>query len=209
MEKKRLRTDGRDGLSQVFRGGIVKRYKVKDLMVPRSEYAVISQDARLYDAALALEKTQQEFDQSRYSHRAILVEDQHHAIVGKLGQLDVLRALEPKYEEMRSDAPAMMRFGFSKRFLLSLLETYELFNKPMDDLCKKAGQEKVARYMHRPTEGEYIDESDSLDKAIHLLIIGHHQSLLVTRDDVIVGLLRLTDVFAAVFGAMKTCGLSK
>lgn len=187
----------------------MKRYKVKDLMVPRSEYAVIPQDACLYDAALALEKAQKVFDQSRYRHRAILVEDHHHTIVGKLGQLDVLRALEPKYEEMRSDAPAMMRFGFSKRFLLSLVETYELFSKPMDDLCKKAGQEKVSKYMHRPTEGESIDEGDSLDKAIHLLIIGHHQSLLVTRDQEIVGLLRLTDVFAAVFNAMKTCSLSK
>ncbi|RJQ74498.1 MAG: CBS domain-containing protein [Desulfobacteraceae bacterium] len=185
----------------------MKRHKIKDLMVPRSEYAVISQDASIYEAVLSLEKAQQAFDQSRYHHRAILVEDKHHKIVGKLGQLDVLRAMEPKYEEMKSDAPGMMRYGFSKRFLLSLLETYELFNKPMDDICKKAGHEKVSKYMHRPTEGEYIEEDESLDKAIHLLIIGHHQSLLVTRKDEIVGLLRLTDVFAAVFHAMKECGL--
>jgi hypothetical protein len=29
--------------------------------------------------------------------------------------------------------------------------------------------------------------------------MGHHQSLLVKRDDTIVGILRLTDVFSAVF----------
>jgi signal-transduction protein with cAMP-binding, CBS, and nucleotidyltransferase domain len=38
-----------------------------------------------------------------------------------------------------------------------------------------------------------------LDEAIHHLIMGHHQSLLVKRDDQIVGILRLTDVFSAVF----------
>jgi CBS domain-containing protein len=185
----------------------MKNFKVKDLMVPRSEYAVISEEASIHEAVLALEKAQQEFDQTRYRHRAILVEDKNHRIVGKLGQLDILRSLEPKYQEMRTDTPGMAKYGFSKKFLLSMLETYQLFNKPMEDLCKKAGQEKVIKYMHRPTEGEYIDESDSLDKAIHLLVVGHHQSLLVTRKEEIVGLLRLTDVFAAVFHAMKECAV--
>jgi len=184
---------------------MVKSYKVKDLMVHRSEYAVISEDANLYEAVLALEKAQQAFDQTRYQHRAILVEDKDRKIVGKLGQLDILRALEPKYEEMKSDMPGMAKYGFSKKFLLSMLETYGLFGQPLDDICKKAGQEMVAKYMHRPTEGEYINEADSMDKAIHLLVVGHHQSLLVTKDEEIVGLLRLTDVFAAVFHTMKTC----
>jgi CBS domain-containing protein len=185
----------------------MKKFKIKDLMVPRSQYAVISEDASIYEAILALEKAQQAYDQSRYRHRAILVEDKDHKIVGKLGQLDVLRALEPRYDEMRKDTPGMMRYGFSKRFLMSLLESYELFNKPMEDICRKGGQEKVSRYMHRPTEGEYIGETESLDKAIHLLIVGHHQSLLVTRGEEIIGILRLTDTFAAVCQNMKECQL--
>ena len=48
-------------------------------------------------------------------------------------------------------------------------------------------------------------EDASLDEAIHQLIMGHHQSLLVTRGEKIVGVLRLTDVFAAVFHTMKEC----
>lgn len=183
----------------------MKRYKVKDLMVPRSEYAVIAEDVSMYDAVVALEKAQRQFDQTRYRHRAILVEDRAHRIVGKLGQLDVLRSLEPKYEEMKSQTPGLDKFGFSKKFMLSMLETYQLFNQPMDDICNKAAQETVAKYMHRPTEGEYIDQDASLDQAIHLLILGHHQSLLVTSGEEIIGILRLTDVFAAVYHAMKTC----
>ena len=183
----------------------MKNYLVKDLMVPREEYAIIDEDANIYEAILALEKAQQDFDQTKYRHRAILVENKEGRIVGKLGQLDVLRSLEPKYEEMSADTPGIAKYGFSRKFLLSMLETYNLFDEPLDDICMKAGMEKVAKYMHRPTEGEFIDENDSLDKAIHLLVVGHHQSLLVKRGERIAGLLRMTDVFAAVFHTMKDC----
>jgi CBS-domain-containing membrane protein len=60
--------------------------------------------------------------------------------------------------------------------------------------------------MHTPTEGEYVRQDASLDVAIHQLIIGQHQSLLVTdKAGEIVGILRLTDVFAAVFHKLKEC----
>jgi predicted transcriptional regulator len=186
----------------------MKHYKVKDLMVPISEYAIIREDARIYDAVLALEKAQQAFDQTRYMHRGVLVEDKNGHIVGKLGQMDVLRALEPKYVQMKSDQAGMMKYGFSKEFLLSLLDTYQMFDKPMDDICKKAGMEKVNKYMHRPTEGEYVAHDDTMDRAIHLLVTGHHQSLLVTKNKDIAGILRLTDVFASVFHTMKACDFS-
>ena len=186
----------------------MKNFLVKDLMVPRDEYAVISEDANIYEAVLTLEKAQQDYDQTKYRHRGILVENKEGRIVGKLGQLDVLRALEPKYQEMDADTPGIAKYGFSKKFLLSMLDTYNLFDQPLDDLCRKAGLEKVVNYMHRPTEGEFINEDDSLDKAIHLLVVGHHQSLLVKRGDRIAGMLRLTDVFAAVFHSMKECGFN-
>ncbi len=37
--------------------------------------------------------------------------------------------------------------------------------------------------MYVPTEGEYIKEDVTLDDAIHLLVLGDYQSLLVTKDD--------------------------
>ena len=76
--------------------------KVKDLMVPLDEYGTVSQDDCLYEAVLALEKAQEDLDRERYMylHRAILVFDDTRKIVGKVSQLDILRALEPKYQEM-------------------------------------------------------------------------------------------------------------
>ena len=182
----------------------MKNYFVKELMVPLSEYAVIEAEATIFEAVMALEKAQAEFDHSRYRHRAVLVSDRDGKIVGKLGQLDLLRALEPKYNEMKTST-GVTRFGFSRKFLLSMLEQYNLFDLPFNDLCRKAADQKVSRYMHQPTEGEFIEADASLDKAVHLLVVGQHQSLLVMESERIVGILRLTDVFAAVFHAMKTC----
>jgi CBS domain-containing protein len=182
----------------------MKSYVVQDLMVPLSEYAVIDAEATIYEAVLALEKAQMDFDHTRYRHRAVLVQDRQGNIVGKLGQLDLLRSLEPKYDEMKTST-GVTRFGFSRKFLLSMLEHYNLFDQPFNDLCRKAADQQVSRYMHQPTEGEFIEADASLDKAIHLLVVGQHQSLLVMAKGRIVGILRLTDVFAAVFHAIKAC----
>ena len=184
----------------------MKSYTVKDLMVPLSEYATVSEDATLYDAVLALEEAQEKFEDkhTRYRHRAILILDKDGQVIGKVSQLDALRALEPKYQDM-IQGHGSQRFGFTKKFMRSMLEDYSLFANPLDDICRKAGEQPVKKFMHTPTEGEYVSENATLEVAIHQLIMGHHQSLLVTRDKKILGILRLTDVFAVVFHKMKEC----
>ncbi len=179
-------------------------YTIKDLMIPISEYATVSEDATLFEAVLSLEKAQAEFDHTRYRHRAVLVLDAQGAVIGKLSQLDALRALEPKYAEMQS-GDSLARLGFSRKFMKSMMEHYKLFDRPLKDICKTAATAKVRDFMHALTEGEYVEESAALDEAIHQLVLGNHQSLLVTRDKDIIGILRLTDVFAAIFHTMKEC----
>jgi CBS-domain-containing membrane protein len=130
--------------------------------------------------------------------------DKDGNVIGKLSQLDVLRALEPKYQEM-IQGEGLHKFGFSKEYEKSIFEDYKLFADPLDDICRKAGDKNVKEFMYTPTEGEYVSEDATLAVAIHQLIVGHHQSLLVARDKQIVGILRLTDVFAAIFHKMKQC----
>jgi CBS domain-containing protein len=184
----------------------VKTYSVNDLMVPLSEYATVYEGATLYEAVLSLEKAQEKFEDrhTRYRHRAVLVLDKDQKVIGKLSQLDVLRALEPKYENM-IEGKGSHRFGFTKQFMKSIMEDYHLFANPLEDICRKAGEQNVQKFMRVPAEGEYISAEATLDEAIHLLIMGSHQSLLVTHGESIVGILRLTDVFAAIFHTMKEC----
>ena len=184
----------------------MKSYTVNELMVPLSEYATVSEDATLYEAVLALEKAQENFEDkhTRYRHRAILILDKNGKVVGKISQMDLLKALEPKYQSM-IEGRGPQRFGFTKQFMKSMLQEYHLFADPLEDICRKAGEKNVKEFMYTPSEGEYVTENATLGEAIHQLIMGHHQSLLVTRDEKIVGILRLTDVFAAIFHKMKEC----
>ena len=184
----------------------MKTIAIKDLMVPLEEYATVSEDATLFEAVSALESAQEALDRERYLylHRAVLVYDKNNNIVGKISQLDILKALEPKYEDL-GDIGRLSRSGFSPRFLKTMLKQESLWESPLRDICRKAGSFKVKTFMYTPTEGEYVAEDASLDEAIHLLVMGHHQSLLVTRGKEIIGILRLTDVFAEVFQIMRTC----
>jgi CBS domain-containing protein len=179
---------------------------VKDVMVPLEEYATVDEEATLYDAVMALEKVQQVFDRSihKYLHRAVLVLDKDKKVVGKISQLDVLRALEPKYREI-GDPGKLSRTGFSPQFMKSMLQQFALWDRPLSQICSKGAKIKVKEFMYTPTEGEYIDEKASLGEAIHQLVMGHHQSLLVTGEKSIVGILRLTDVFMTVFEEMRAC----
>ncbi len=184
----------------------MKKKLVKELMVPLAKYATVSQEGTLFEAVMALEQAQEKFDQSRYRHRAVLVYNNEGDIVGKVSQLDVLRALEPKYKAM--DIPgSLSRFGLTKRFQETMLEQLRFWDKPMDDICRKAARIKVKEFMYTPGEGEYINEDETMDRAINQLVMGHHQSLLVLKDDKIVGILRKTDVFIEIVRAMKACEL--
>jgi len=178
---------------------------VRDVMVPLEEYATVSADSTLFEAVVALERCLAAWDPNRHRHRAILVFDEKKRVVGKLSHLDVLQALEPKYQEI-GDTSKLSRAGFSPEFLRSMLEKFALWDKPLADICGKAARMKVGQIMYTPTEGEYVDEGASLTEAIHQLVMGHHQSLLVTRKGDIVGILRLTDVFREISELIKTCG---
>jgi len=184
----------------------MKTIPVSDLMVPLAEYATVSEEATLYEAAMALEEAQNRLDRDKYLylHRAVLVYDENNKIVGKVSQLDALKALEPKYDEM-GDAGRLSRAGFSPEFLKSIMEKSALWEHPLRDVCSKAAKLKVKKFMYTPTEGEFVQATATLDEAIHLLVMGNHQSLLVTEGEDIVGVLRVSDVFAEVFHIMKSC----
>lgn len=180
----------------------MKNYCVKDMMVPISEYATVSEDATLFESVLALEKAQEGFQQSRYSHRAVLILDKNKRVVGRLSQMDFLHALEPRDANL-DQIRKFKQFGFSRKAVSLQQEEYLKSSPPILDVYSKAAKLKVTDFMQRPTEGEYVDENTSVDNALHQLTSGSNLSLLATRGTHIVGVLRLADVFSAVFNAMK------
>lgn len=128
----------------------MRRLKVRDIMVPLSEYTTLPQDATLQDAVTTLRRVKRRYEEMRDGHRAILI---------------------------------------------------------VDEICRKRRNVKVRQIMYAPTEGEYVRANESLDVAIHQLGVGRHQSLLVTEDNRIVGILRLTDIFDVVHDAVEECDM--
>jgi len=188
----------------VHKGVFMQTIQVKELMVPLAEYATVSEEATLGEAVSALEKAQQSVEANREKYRAVLVLDKTGRVVGKLDQWTVLWSLEPSYKTM-GNLRETSRYGFSPNFLKSMIDSYDLWRKPLEGLCRNAAQMKVKEMMHTPTESELVRENDSLDAAIHLLVMGRHQSLIVTRGEDIVGVLRLNDVFNKICDAIKAC----
>lgn len=181
---------------------------VKDLMVPISEYATVKVGTSLLEATLALETAQEAFTTNKYQHRAILVLDENNKVVGKIGQLRILKAVETRFD-LENEVENLSNFRFSEKYMASQLENARiqgpiLKNEPL----RVAAEKKVEEFMQKPTPGEFVDEESSLDIAIHKLVAGTHLSLLVTRDEEIVGILRIADVFAAVFHKMRSAGVA-
>jgi CBS domain-containing protein len=176
---------------------------VKDLMIPLEDYATVSQEATLYEAVIALEAIQMRSHHHQYAHRAVLVLDKDSQVVGKLSQWDLIKALEPGYGEI-IDSKSLSRFGFSPNFIRSMVKSRGLWQKPLDNLAQKASRIKVKNVMYTPAEGEFVDRGASLNEGIHQLIMGRHQSLLVTSGKKVVGILRLIDVFFVICNMIKS-----
>ena len=187
----------------------MEQINVKNLMVPISEYARVRIGTTLLDAIWELEKAQEAYTSSKYQHRAILVLDQNNTVVGKIGQLRILKAVETR-EELDNELDNLANFKFSDGYIANIREQRRLLAPILTkESLRIAAQRKVEEFMQKPTPGEYVAEDSSIDTAIHRLVAGTHLSLLVTRGNEIVGILRRADVFAAVFHEMQAPGVGR
>lgn len=177
---------------------------VKDFMVTLSDYATTYRGSTLYEAVLALETAKKDVDQAVHPHWVVLVLDENDEVVGKLSQLNLLMALEPK-TEYTAVVDRLDRFGFSSKFVASIRET-SLHKDVIDNYLypdNLAMEMKVDDFMKTLSENEFIDENTTLNSAAHQFSIRKRLSLLVTRENKTVGVLRLADVFSALITAMK------
>ena len=175
---------------------------VKELMVPLEAYATVPIDATLRDTVIALEKAQTTLAPSKHLHRAILVLDEYGKVVSKIIMKDILVALEPKYGKVEGMG-VLEREGFSTDMIKDMLATHSLWAEPLPLVADRAAKLAVRDFIHPPEAGEYIDENATLGEAINQLVVQPYHSLLVTREGEVVGILRLSDVFAKICDIIK------
>jgi CBS domain-containing protein len=184
----------------------MKTKTIKEVMIPLSDYVIVSEEETFATAIKALKKAQKD-TKPRHKHRAVLVYDKDKHITGKMSLFDILKALEPKYRHFEHPENVggigLSRFGFNNEFLNSLIDNFNLWDESLEELVKKASPLKIKDIMYTPCEGEYVNEDAPISEAVHQFILGCHQSLIVLKDDRVVGILRLADIFDLICDIME------
>jgi CBS domain-containing protein len=181
----------------------MKEKTVKDLMLSLDEYATVSADSTIQEALMVLDKAQLGLTYNRHHHRAVLVLDENKNVIGKLSHWAVLRSLEPKFLKT-DDLESLSRAGLTQDFIETLKEGFSVFTTNFRQMCDDSARIKVKDAL--VPLGEAIDEESPLTKAIQKLVQNHAQSMLVTRQGEVVGILRLSDVFEEVAELIKEAG---
>lgn len=173
---------------------------VKDIMAHVDEYQTVDMDAPLCEV-LSLLRKNYELIQARIPgkyHKTILVTDSSGNIVGKLSLYDLIRGLVPETAKkpelskgyyrslsMRADEVADEIGAVQQRF--QWLTTKFL------DLVKQETQKKVRDVMS-PLH-PLLHEEDTINKAVYVMFKENIRQPAVVRDNRIVGIVNLIDIF--------------
>ena len=168
---------------------------IRHLMLPLHEYVVVAEDTTLKDALATLRDSQARLPEGRSPHRAVLVADGSGVIVGRLGQHEFLEALEPKYRVL-DDVQRLSQAGLGESFVSSVMDNYRFWRDNLEVVCHRASNILVKDVM--VSAEVRIDEGASVTEAIHMFVMARAQSILVTSGTSVVGILRLSDLFAEI-----------
>lgn len=181
----------------------MKDILVKTVMIPLSNYVTIKADNTLYDVFQILEKNKAA---GNHAHRDAMVVDDDGNFKGKVTMLDIFKTLEPNYNKVFKNYEDGT---LTKDFVMNAVRDFNLWLEPIKNLCERGAGIKVSEIMNTPEEYEYLQEDDSLEKALHEYVIGVHQPLIVKNGDKVTGILRFGDLFEVVRDQMLSCPLPK
>ena len=168
--------------------------RVKDVMLPLAAYATVSSEATLREALVALSKSQLGLTYDRHHHRAVLVMDDQGNVVGKLTYQAILRSLLPSALGA-ADVERLAGAGLNPELMDSVARLSPL-RANLPSMCAASDRVTVREAMVAARDS--IEEGASLGEAIETLVVSQAESLLVTREGRVVGILRLSDVFEEV-----------
>jgi hypothetical protein len=179
----------------------------KDYIVDIDHYAIVSPTSTIQQAVVAQEETHRsmQYDE-RYKHRIILIENKKHEIIGKITEVEILRALVPEYSYKGGGGP-LSRFGLTTAFMSAQSMNNDLWNEPLHDICRKSAGRTLKDVMRPVRSNEFIDGEASLSDIIHRFITIGKKQLFVKNGKKTIGVIRLHDIFVEVCLLIKTCPL--
>jgi hypothetical protein len=183
-------TEARDSMKKIF---------VKELMIPLSNYVTVKKTDTLVNVLEALEAARQA---DEHAHRDAIVVDDNGSFLGKVTMIDIFRALEPNYKRMMSKNAAGT---LTSAFVMKAVKEFNLWMEPEADICQRGAGKTVAEVMHTPESVEYLQEEDTLEKALNLYVMGVHQPLIVKKGQTVSGVLRFGDMFEVIRKELLAC----
>lgn len=185
-------------------GVYMDKIQVKEIMIPILNYVTVQKENSLVEVLQSLELARK--SENEHAHRDAIVVDANGVFIGKVTMSDVFRALEPNYAkvEQRQETGVL-----SADFVMKAAKDFNLWIEPTQTICQRGSRLKVSDVMHTPEKMEYIEESATLENALHLYVMGIHQPLIVkNKDGKVTGLLRYGDVFEAVRQRLLSCSVA-
>jgi len=174
--------------------------KVGDIMSHIEEYETIREDEPLCNAIHKLrdnfEKIQAAADETY--HKTFMVTDKEGEIVGKLSIFDLIRGLVPKSVKMSENSRAQYKLLSSRAKEVAdragdVAERYQWLHHTFLDLVVRETQKLVKEVMSPIYP--FLDEDDTINKAIYVMFKENIRQPMVERDGKIVGLVSIMDVF--------------
>ena len=178
----------------------MKKISVKELMIPISNYVTVKKGDTLVDVMQALEQAREADERA---HRDAIVVDDSGEFVGKVTMIDIFRSLEPNYKKFANSGSART---LTSDFVMKAVKEFNLWMEPEQTICERGSRKKVAEVMHVPKKMEYLQEEDTLEKALNLYVMDVHQPLIVKSGDKVTGVLRFGDMFEVVRKGLLACG---
>lgn len=179
----------------------MKDILIKTIMIPLRDYVTVKETDTVYDVFQVLEKKSSDI---HHSHRDVIVVDGNGKFKGKVTMLDIFRTLEPNYKKLFKNYEDGT---LTKDYVINAIRDFNLWMEPMKNICQRGANIKVSEIMHVPVDFEYLQENDSLEKALHEYVMGVHQPLIVKNGDTVTGVLRFVDLFEVIRDQMLSCPL--
>lgn len=177
----------------------MKNILIKTVMIPLLDYVTIKETDTVYDVFQVLENNKSD---GRHAHRDVIVVDDNGKFKGKVTMLDIFRTLEPNYKKLFKN----YKDGtLTKDYVINAIRDFNLWTEPMKNICERGANIKVSEIMHVPVASEYLQEDDSLEKALHEYVMGVHQPMIVKKGDTVTGVLRFGDLFEVIREEMLSC----
>jgi Mg2+/Co2+ transporter CorC len=178
----------------------MKDILVKEVMIPISTYVTVKKENNLKDMLHAIEEKRK--SEQGHAHRDAIVVDDNGRFIGKVTMIDIFRSLEPNY---RKEQSGQERKTLSEEYVKKVVKEFRLWLEPIESVVERGSKIKIADAMHTPDRSEYIEETDSLEKALNYYVMGVHQPLIVKKEGEVTGVLRFGDIFEVVREQLLKC----